>query len=121
MVPHRLEELKDVVGTIKPHRFENDPINDRLEEYDGTTAVVRTGHMSADDVEFMRWKAERWMKARHMPFAFLHSPLFMLTNWPRMLLHTFRGSTFKSFVGIEDERRTFDRYRAIRKSERAYV
>src|SRR5437773_5830291 len=32
-------------------------INNRLEEYDGTTAVVRTEYMSADDVEFMRWKA----------------------------------------------------------------
>src|SRR5215813_3468529 len=29
-------------------------INDRLEEYDGTTAVVRTDHLSADEVEFLR-------------------------------------------------------------------
>src|SRR3954467_4826345 len=47
-------------------------INDRLEEYDGTTAVVRTEHLSADEVEFMRWRAERWMKLRHMPASFAH-------------------------------------------------
>jgi len=96
-------------------------INDRLEEYDGTTAVVRTEHMSADEVEFLRWKAERWMKSRHMPFAFLHDPLFMVTNWPRMLGHTFRGSTIKSLIGLEDEHRAFERYRAIRNLERQYV
>ena len=28
-------------------------INERLEEYDGTTAVVRTEHLSADEVEFL--------------------------------------------------------------------
>ncbi len=32
-------------------------INDRLEEYDGTTAVVRTEHLSAEDTEFLRWLA----------------------------------------------------------------
>ncbi len=96
-------------------------INEHLEEYDGTTAVVRTEHLSADEVEFMRWKAERRIKARHMPIAFLHSPLFMVTNWPRMLAHTYRGSTLKSLAGLEDDRRTFERYRAIRKAERVYV
>jgi radical SAM superfamily enzyme YgiQ (UPF0313 family) len=96
-------------------------INDRLDEYDGTTAVVRTEHMSADEVEFMRWKAERWMKLRHIPVALLHNPLFILTHWPSMLTHTFRGSSLKSLIGLEDERRVFERYRAIRKVERAYV
>ena len=96
-------------------------INEHLEEYDGTTAVVRTEHLSADEVEFMRWKAERWIKARHMPSAFMHNPWFMLTNWPRMLAHTFRGSTLKSMAGLEDGRKTFERYRAIRKAERVYV
>jgi radical SAM superfamily enzyme YgiQ (UPF0313 family) len=96
-------------------------INDRLNEYDGTTAVVRTEHMSADEVEFMRWKAERWMKLRHIPAALLHNPLFILTHWPSMLAHTFRGSSLKSLIGLEDERRVFERYRAIRKVERAYV
>ncbi|MBO0695996.1 MAG: B12-binding domain-containing radical SAM protein [Verrucomicrobia bacterium] len=96
-------------------------INEHLEEYDGTTAVVRTEHLSADEVEFMRWKAERWIKARHMPIAFMHHPWFMLTNWPRILAHTFRGSTLKSMAGLEDDRQTFERYRAIRKAERMYV
>jgi radical SAM superfamily enzyme YgiQ (UPF0313 family) len=41
-------------------------ISERPEEYDGTTAVVRTEHLSAEDVEFLRWRAERWMKLRHM-------------------------------------------------------
>jgi radical SAM superfamily enzyme YgiQ (UPF0313 family) len=96
-------------------------INEHVEEYDGTTAVVRTEHLSADEVEFMRWKAERWIKARHMPAAFMHNPWFLLTNWPRMLAHTFRGSTLKSMAGLEDVRQTFERYRAIRKAERVYV
>src|SRR5438132_5526799 len=91
-------------------------ISEKLEEYDGTTAVVRTEHMSADDVEFMRWKAERWMKLRHVPKAFLHNPLFLLTHWPRILAHTFRGTSVRSLIGLEDERRVFDRYRAIRRA-----
>jgi radical SAM superfamily enzyme YgiQ (UPF0313 family) len=96
-------------------------ISDKVEEFDGTTAVVRTEHMSGDEVEFLRWKAERWMKTRHMPIALLHSPRFMLTIWPRLLAHTFRGTTLKSMLGIEDERRVFERYRAIRKIERQYI
>ena len=96
-------------------------INETLEEYDGTTAVVRTEHMAAKEVEFMRWKAERWMKTRHMPFALLHSPVFMLTNWRRILAHTYRGSTIKSFVGLEDERLVFERFRDIRSVERTYI
>src|SRR5437867_7076816 len=85
----------------KDFRERNLIINEKFEEYDGTTAVVRTEHMSADDVEFMRWKAERWMKLRHVPLAFLHSPLFMMTHWPQILAHTFRGSTVKSLIGLE--------------------
>ena len=30
----------------------------------------------------MRWKAERWMKVRHMPAAFRHDPRFVLRNGP---------------------------------------
>jgi len=95
--------------------------NENLQEYDGTTAVVRTEHMSAEEIEFMRWKAERWMKLRHMPFEFLHGPWFMLRNSGRILGHTFRGSTLKSLLGLEDERLAFKRYRSIRRAERAYV
>ena len=96
-------------------------INEQLEEYDGTTAVVRTEHLSADEVEFLRWRAERWMKLRHMPAAFAHSPLFLLRNAPKMFAHTFRGSTIRSFLGLEDERKAFQRFQAIRRAERAYV
>ena len=42
-------------------------VNERVEEYDGTTAVVKTAHLDADEVEFLRWRAERWMKLRHLP------------------------------------------------------
>src|SRR5258708_32469842 len=55
-------------------------INERLEEYDGTTAVVRTGHLAAEEVEFMRWKAERWMKVHHIPVALKHDTKFGLTT-----------------------------------------
>src|SRR5205823_3234349 len=96
-------------------------INERLEEYDGTTAVVRTEHLSTEEVEFLRWRAERWMKLRHMPTAFAHSPLFLLRNAPKMFAHTFRGSTIRSFLGLEDERKAFRRFQTIRRAERAYV
>lgn len=96
-------------------------INENLEEYDGTTAVVKTEHLSADEVEFLRWRAERWMKLLHMPVAFAHDPLYVLRNATKMFAHTFRGSTIRSFLGLEDERRAFERYRAIREKERAYL
>ncbi len=97
-------------------------INERLEEYDGTTAVVRSEHLEAEEIEFLRWRAERWMKVHHMGAVLRHSPGFVLRNWRRMLAHTFRGGSFwQSLVGLEDERRAFARYRAIRKAERAYV
>jgi radical SAM superfamily enzyme YgiQ (UPF0313 family) len=96
-------------------------INERLEEYDGTTAVVKTEHLSAEEAEFMRWRAERWMKLRHMPAAFAHDPLFVIRTAPRMFAYTFRGSTLKTFLGLEDERRAFARFRELRQKERAYI
>jgi len=105
----------------KDFRERNLIINERLEEYDGTTAVVRTEHLSAEEVEFMRWRAERWIKTHHIPAAFLHSPLFVLRHGWKMFAHTFRGSSIKSFLGLEDERVAFERYRAIRKAERVYI
>jgi radical SAM superfamily enzyme YgiQ (UPF0313 family) len=95
--------------------------NERLEEYDGTTAVVRTRHLPAEEIEFLRWKAERWMKTRHVPAIFRHDPWFVLTRTPRMLAHTFRGSSLRSALGLENDRKVFDRYKAIRKAEREYV
>ena len=96
-------------------------INERLDEYDGTTAVVRTEYMTAMEVEFMRWRAERWMKLRHVPVAMQRNPLFILRNATRILGHTFRGSTLKSLLGLEDERRAFERYRDFRRAERVYL
>jgi radical SAM superfamily enzyme YgiQ (UPF0313 family) len=95
--------------------------NERLEEYDGTTAVVRTQHLTADEVEFLRWRAERWMKTRHVPAVFRHDPWFVLTHSPKMLAHTFRGSSIRSALGLEDERKVFARYKTIREAERQYV
>jgi radical SAM superfamily enzyme YgiQ (UPF0313 family) len=96
-------------------------IDENPENYDGTTAVVRTEHLTAQQIEFLRWRAERWMKLRHLPAALRHSPGFVLRNGVKMLAHTFRGNTLKSLLGLEDEHQAFDRYRAIRKAERAYI
>ncbi len=96
-------------------------VNDRLEEYDGTTAVVRTEHLQADDIEFMRWRAERWMKVRHLPKALRAYPGFVLRHGRQMLAHTFRGSTWRSALGLESEREAFKRYKAIRSAEREYL
>jgi radical SAM superfamily enzyme YgiQ (UPF0313 family) len=96
-------------------------VSEDVEEYDGTTAVVRSEHLTAEEIEFLRWRAERWMKLRHLPTALLHSPGFAMRYGAKMMAHTFRGSSFRSLVGLEDERKAFARYRGIRKAERAYV
>ncbi len=95
--------------------------NERLEEYDGTTAVVRTEHLASEDIEYMRWKAERWMKVRHLPAVFRHDPWFVMRHGTEMLAHTFRGSTFRSALGLETSRKAFERYKAIRRQEREYI
>jgi anaerobic magnesium-protoporphyrin IX monomethyl ester cyclase len=95
--------------------------NERVEEHDGTTAVVRTKYVSADEVEYLRWKAERWMKTRHMPATFRHDPWFVVRHAREMAAHTFRGSTLASLLGLEDKRKAFERYKAIRRQERAYI
>ncbi|MGA7564778.1 MAG: radical SAM protein [Terriglobales bacterium] len=96
-------------------------INERLEEYDGTTAVVRTEHLPAEEIEFMRWKAERWMKTHHIPAALRHDPSFVIFHGWKMLAHTFRGSSIRSALGLESEKKVFERYQAIRRNEREYV
>src|SRR5437868_11321544 len=96
-------------------------INDRVEEYDGTTAVVRSEKLEAEEIEFLRWRAERWMKAAHFPTALFRNPKFVLRQGRKMIAHTFRGCTLKTVMGLEDERQAFQRYRAIRRAERAYV
>ncbi len=96
-------------------------VNERLEEYDGTTAVVRSAHLPADEIEFLRWRAERWMKVRHLPAVLRRHPAFVLRSAPRLLAHTFRGTSWRLVVGLESARETFGRYKAIRRREREYV
>ena len=96
-------------------------VNENFEEYDGTTAVVRSDHLSAEEIEFMRWRAERWMKLRHFMPVLIHSPWFVLTHSYAMMRFTFRGSTLRSWLGLESDRDVFARYRAIRRQEREYL
>ena len=96
-------------------------VNSRVAEYDGTSAVTRSAHLSADDIEYMRWKAERWMKVRHVPTAFRMYPRFVLRNARRMLAHTFRGTSWRTLLGLESSRDAFRRYRQIRARERDYL
>lgn len=96
-------------------------VNQRVDEYDGTTAVTRSAHLDAEEIEFMRWRAERWMKVRHMLAVARHDPGFVLRNGHRMLAHTFRGTTWRSILGLESARDVFRRYRTMRARERAYL
>jgi hypothetical protein len=96
-------------------------INDRLEEYDGTTAVVKSEHLPAEEIEFLRWQRERWMKVRHFPAALARSPWFVLRHAPAMMAHTFRGSTLRSALGLEPQRAAFTRYQSTRRLEREYL
>ena len=96
-------------------------INENVEEYDGTTAVVRSEHLSAEEIEFMRWREDRWMKVKHMPVALAHDPLFVIRTARRMFSHTFRGMKLKTLLGLESEREAFHRYRRIRTNEREYL
>ena len=61
------------------------------------------------------------MKLRHFWPTLLHSPGFVVRHGAAMVAHTFRGSSLKSLIGLEDERAVFDRYRAIRRAERDYL
>jgi radical SAM superfamily enzyme YgiQ (UPF0313 family) len=96
-------------------------VNSRVEEYDGTTAVTRSAHLSSEEIEYMRWKAERWMKVRHLPTVLRHDPGFVLRHVHRMMAHTFRGSGWKSVLGLESSRAVFRRYKVIRERERNYL
>jgi len=96
-------------------------VNSRVEEYDGTTAVTRSAHLSTEEIEFMRWKAERWMKVRHLPAVLRHDPGFVVRYGRRMLAHTFRGSNWKSVLGLESSLTVFRRYKTIRDRERKYL
>jgi anaerobic magnesium-protoporphyrin IX monomethyl ester cyclase len=94
-------------------------VDEDVSHYDGTTAVVRSEHVSAEDIEYLRWKADRWMKLKHMPAALRHSPWFVLRNARAMMRHTFAGSSVRSILGLESDRAVFARFRAIRRAQRA--
>ena len=96
-------------------------VNERVEEYDGTTAVVRSEHLEPEEIEFLRWRKERWMKLAYFPNALRHSPGFVLRHGPKMLAHTFRGCNLRTLLGLEDERVAFRRYRELRAAERVYI
>lgn len=96
-------------------------VDEDVSHYDGTTAVVRTEKLDPSDIEFLRWRAERWMKVRHLPAAFLHSPRFVLQHGLQMLAHTFAGSNPRSLFGMEDDHAVFDRYRQRRRHEREMI
>jgi anaerobic magnesium-protoporphyrin IX monomethyl ester cyclase len=96
-------------------------VSDDVAEYDGTTAVVRTEHLDAAEIEFMRWRAERWMKVRHFWPVLLHSPWFVLRHGLEMFRHTFRGVSWRSLVGLEKDRDVFARYKTLRVMERNYL
>jgi hypothetical protein len=95
-------------------------VSDAVEEYDGTTAVVRTERLTAEEIEFLRWRAERWMKVRHLPAVLAHDTGFVLRNGLRMMAHTFRGSSWRTWLGLESARTAFLRYKAIRRAERRF-
>ena len=92
-----------------------------VEEYDGTTAVVRTKHLDSERIEFLRWRSERWIKLRHAFAVLRDRPRFVLRNGRRMIGFTFRGSTWRTFLGLEEESKAFARYRALRATERDYL
>jgi len=93
-------------------------VDDDVSHYDGTSAVVRSQHVPADEIEFRRWRAERWIKLKHFPRVCLHSPRFVARHGIGMLSHTFAGSNWRSCLGLEDSRRVFERFRTQRKTER---
>jgi radical SAM superfamily enzyme YgiQ (UPF0313 family) len=96
-------------------------VDEDVAHYDGTTAVVRTKHVAASDVEFLRWRAERWIKVKHLPAAFVHSPRFVLRHSLAMMKHTFAGTRLRSMLGMEPQQAVFERYRQDRRRQRVYV
>ena len=105
----------------KDFRERNLIVSDDVDEYDGTTAVVKSEHLDAEEIEFLRWRAERWMKLRHFLPVVKHDPLFVLRHVHEMIGHTFRGASWRSLIGLESDRDVFVRYKDIRRAERKYL
>ena len=96
-------------------------VDEDVSHYDGTTAVVRSEHVPATEIEFLRWREERWMKMRHFPAAMVHSPGFVLRHGAKMLAHTFTGTSIRSMLGLESDRVVFRRFQEHRRRERDYL
>ena len=96
-------------------------VDEDVSHYDGTTAVVRSEHVAAEDIEFLRWKAERWMKLKHLPAAFAHDPWWVMGHVIPMLRHTFAGTTVRSALGLESQAAVFARFREQRRRDRDYL
>ena len=60
------------------------------------------------------------MKLKLFPRAIRENTLFCLKHGKDMISHTFRGS-WRSLVGLESERRAFERYRSLRAAEREHL
>jgi hypothetical protein len=45
----------------------------------------------------------------------------VLRNASKMLKHTYRGSSWRSMLRLEDERNAFLRYKDLRRREREYL
>ena len=58
----------------KDFREKNLIVNEDVGEYHGTTAVVRTEALDAEEIESPRRRAERWMKVSHFPVALRARP-----------------------------------------------
>jgi hypothetical protein len=61
------------------------------------------------------------MKVRHMPAAMRLYPGFVIRHARRMMAHTFRGTTWRTALGLESSRQAFRRYKQIRARERTYL
>jgi len=83
--------------------------------------VIATPHIAPQAIEYERWRAERWMKVRHIPALLSHDPLWVLRSIPKMLTYNFRGSSLKTMLGLESDWAAFQRYRALRSTERVYL
>ena len=95
--------------------------HERFEEYDGTTSIVRNENLPAEEIEYLRWKAERGMKTRHLPTVFRHDPWFVARSALAMAAHTYRGFRLRTVLKLEDDRQAFARYKQIRSQEREYL
>jgi hypothetical protein len=60
------------------------------------------------------------MKQRQYTNAIPQNKAFCIVHGPAMVAHTLRGS-WRALLGLESERRAFERYRAIRRAERVHV